>query len=124
MANILIVDDSAYLRLKLKKILTGAGHTVAGEAGTGLGAISQYAALKPDIVTMDITMPDMNGIEALQGIVKADPGAKVIMVTALSQSDKVFEALKAGAINYITKPFEDKKIISVIEETAEESVCQ
>jgi two-component system chemotaxis response regulator CheY len=118
MARIIIVDDSTYSRIQLKKILTNAGHEVTGEAATGFEAVSKYTLLKPDIVTMDITMPDMNGIDALQSIIKADPDAKVVMVTAMSQADKVLEALKAGAKNYITKPFDRAKIISVVNELA------
>jgi len=114
MSRIMIVDDSTHARLRLKKILADAGHDIVGEAATGSDAVVKYSLIKPDIVTMDITMPDMNGIDALRGIMEQDENAKIVMITALSQSNKVLEALKAGAKNYITKPFEDQKVLSVI----------
>jgi two-component system chemotaxis response regulator CheY len=118
MANILIVDDSRTSRRILKGILESGGHTIIGEAGNGEEGCKLYKELKPDIVTMDITMPIMDGIEALQFIRHMDPDAKVVMVTAAGQKSKMVEAIKSGAAEFIAKPFKDEDIIRVINEIA------
>lgn len=115
MAKILIVDDSAVSRKKLKAILEAANYEVAGEAGDGAEALKKYAALAPDLVTLDITMPNADGISVLKEILQQDPAAKVVMVTALGRGEKILEALDAGAKNYITKPFTDERLISAIQ---------
>jgi two-component system chemotaxis response regulator CheY len=114
MARILIVDDSGLARNTLKTILKNGEHQVVGEATDGEQAISQYDRLKPDIVTMDITMPNINGIESLKRIMADDPQARVIMISALGQGGKVLEALNNGARHYITKPFEPEKVLEAI----------
>ncbi len=114
MANILIVDDSRTSRKILKGILEENGHVVAGEAENGKVGVESYTAIRPDIVTLDITMPVMDGIEALKEIKKADADAKVIMVTAAGQKEKMLEAVKSGASEFITKPFEPEEILNVI----------
>lgn len=114
MANILIVDDSRTSRKILKGILEENGHAVAGEAENGKVGVESYLAIRPDIVTLDITMPVMDGIEALKEIKKADADAKVIMVTAAGQKEKMLEAVKSGASEFITKPFEPEEILNVI----------
>lgn len=116
MARILIVDDSMISRVGLKEILINAGHEIVEEAINGEEACRIYNESNPDIVTMDITMPVMNGMESLKRIIQNHPNAKVIMITALSQTSKVLEALNLGALHYITKPYEAKKIISIIDE--------
>ncbi|MDD3852976.1 MAG: response regulator [Syntrophomonadaceae bacterium] len=116
MANILIADDSTVMRRSLRLILTKGGHTVAGQATDGASACLMYNQLKPDLVTMDITMPGINGIEAMLKILESDPSAKIIMITAIDQKRMIFEAIKSGARHYIIKPFEDDKVLSTINE--------
>lgn len=114
MAKILIVDDSRTSRKILRGILEGDGHTVVGEAENGKIGVEEYKATKPDIVTLDITMPEMDGIEALKAIKSVDADAKAIMVTAAGQKEKMLEAVKSGASEFITKPFEPEEILNVI----------
>ncbi|MCX7841814.1 MAG: response regulator [Clostridia bacterium] len=116
MSKILIVDDSMISRINLKKILLAEGHEVIGEASNGLEAVKKFEDLKPDIVTMDITMPEMDGLEALRNIMRSNPAAKVIMISALGQNNKILEALQSGAKNYITKPYEPSQVINIIKE--------
>jgi len=115
MANILIVDDSCIMRRNLRILLTKAGHTVISEASDGMQAYQEYLKHRPDLVTMDITMPKMNGIESLKQIIAADPDAKVVMVSALDQRNMIFEALQSGAKHYILKPINDQTL-EVIQE--------
>ena len=114
MANILLVDDSRTSRKILRNILESAGHTIVDEATDGEQAIEKYIASKPDVITLDITMPVMDGIEALKQIKLVDSDAKVIMVSASSQKDKLIEAVKYGAEDFIAKPFEPSQIISIL----------
>ena len=114
MANILIVDDSKTSRKMLTGILQSAGHTVIGEAADGRAGVEQYKALQPDLVTMDITMPLLDGIAALREIMEYDKSAKVIMVTAAGQKDKMLEAVKCGASDFLSKPYDQDMIISII----------
>ncbi|BAA29570.1 response regulator [Pyrococcus horikoshii] len=114
MARVLVVDDAAFMRMLLKKILTQAGHEVVGEASNGKEAVEKYKQLKPDLVTMDIVMPEMDGITAVKEIMKIDPNAKIIMITAVGQEAKVMEALKSGAKGYIVKPFQAQKVIEEV----------
>lgn len=116
MSKILIVDDSIVSRRKLKKILEAANYEIVGEAGDGTEALKQYEALSPDLVTMDITMPDVDGISALKDIMKYDPSARVVMITALGKGETILEALNAGAKNYITKPFVEDQVVNSIQE--------
>lgn len=114
MANILVVDDSILMRRNLKVLLLEAGHTVVAEAVNGIEAYREYAKHLPDLVTMDITMPVMNGIEALKKIMAIFPSAKVIMISSLDQKSMVFEAIQNGAMHYILKPVTLEKILSTI----------
>jgi two-component system chemotaxis response regulator CheY len=114
MANILIVDDAAFMRLMVKDILIKGGHQVVGEAANGLEAIKQYGELKPDLVTMDITMPEMEGIEALKRIRAEDPKAKIIMCSAMGQQGMVVQAIQAGAKDFIVKPFQADRVLEAI----------
>lgn len=120
MAKILIVDDSKTSRRFLKNMLEEAGHEIAGEAVNGQEGIDKYKQLKPDLVTMDITMPVMDGIEAVGQIMEYDADAKVIMVTAAGQKTNMVEALKRGASDFIQKPFESEVILKVVEKVLEE----
>ena len=115
MARIMIVDDAAFMRITIKNMLKRSNHEVVGEAENGLVAIERYKELKPDIVTMDITMPEMDGITSLREIMKIDPNAKVIMVTAMGQEAMVRDAILSGAKRFIVKPFKEEGIISAID---------
>jgi len=116
MARILIVDDSTVMRKNLYSIFTKNGHEVVGEAADGRQAIISYITLKPDIVTMDITMPKLSGVDAVSEIIKKDSNAKIIMLSALNQKQMVFEALKNGAKHYIIKPIGSDNLIAVVDE--------
>ena len=113
--RIMIVDDAIFMRMKLKDILEKNGYEVVAEAQNGADAIEKFRAERPDIVTMDITMPEMNGIEALKGIKRIDPSAKVIMCSAMGQQAMVMEAIQSGALDFIVKPFETERVIDSIQ---------
>ena len=112
--RILIVDDAVFMRMKLKDILTKNGYEVVDEAQNGQEAFEKYQALKPDIVTMDITMPEVDGLEALKMIKAQDPDAKVIMCSAMGQQGMVMDAIKSGAKDFIVKPFDTDRVINAI----------
>ncbi|MNI26997.1 Chemotaxis protein CheY [compost metagenome] len=114
MARILVVDDAAFMRMMLKDILIKGGHEVVGEAENGIVAIQKYTELKPDLVTMDITMPEMEGIEAVKGIKKNDPAARVIMCSAMGQQLMVVQAIQAGAKDFIVKPFQADRVLESV----------
>lgn len=114
MSRIMIVDDSVVIREKLKILLTKAGHDVVAEAGNGLQAALLFTRLKPDIVTMDITMPGVDGLEGIRRIREVEPGAQVVVVSAMGQKDVIVEALKSGAAGFIVKPFDVNKVLSVM----------
>ena len=116
MANrILIVDDAAFMRMMIKDILTKNGFEVVGEAQDGAQAIEKYNDLKPDLVTMDITMPEMDGITALKEIKKVNSEAKIIMCSAMGQQAMVIDAIQAGAKDFIVKPFQGDRVIEAIQ---------
>lgn len=115
MAGILIVDDSRTSRRVLITILEANGYEVVGEAANGKEGYDKFKELSPDIVTMDVTMPVMDGITALKMIMQDSPDAKVIMVTAAGQKSKMVEAIKSGAAEFIQKPFEPDQIISILD---------
>lgn len=114
MARIMIVDDSMFMRVTLKNILTKEGHEIVGEAENGEDAVARYAELKPDIVTMDITMPKMDGIAAVREIIGQDPNARIIMCTAMGQKNMVLEAIQAGAKDFVVKPFQPERVVEGI----------
>ena len=114
MAKILIVDDSRTSRKMLRNILESNGHEIIDEAVTGQEGVQKFQALKPDVVTLDITMPVVDGVEALKMIKALDPESKVVMVTAAGQKNKMIECIKAGANEFLTKPFEQQEIVDVI----------
>ncbi|MNI41552.1 Chemotaxis protein CheY [compost metagenome] len=118
MANrILVVDDAAFMRMMIRDILSKNGYDVCGEANDGQQAIEKYKELKPDLVTMDITMPEMDGINALKEIKKIEPNAKVIMCSAMGQQAMVIDAIQAGAKDFIVKPFQADRVIEAIKKT-------
>jgi len=111
MKTVLVVDDSAVMRMMMKNILINNGFHIAGEAGNGKAGVKKYKELKPDIVTMDITMDEMNGVEALSRIMGIDPDAKIVMVSAMGQEAIVKDAIVLGAKGFIVKPFNEKQIV-------------
>ena len=118
MTRVMIVDDAAFMRVSIRNILLKHGFEVAGEAANGAIAVEKYAELKPDIVTMDITMPEMNGLDALRAIRKIDPNACVMMVTALGQDAMVREAVLAGAMAFVIKPYKEDVIVEALRKLA------
>jgi len=114
MKKVLIVDDAAFMRMAIKRILDGNGFEVIGEAENGAIAVEKYKELKPDIVTMDITMPEMSGLEALKEIREFDPEAKVVMVSAMGQEGMVRETIMLGAKSFIIKPFKNDHVIQTL----------
>lgn len=115
--KILIVDDAAFMRMMIKDILTKNGFEVVAEAADGVQAIEKYKEYEPDLVTMDITMPEMDGITSLKEIKKINPSAKVIMCSAMGQQAMVIDAIQAGAKDFIVKPFQSERVIEAISKT-------
>ncbi len=112
--NVLIVDDAAFMRMMIKDILTKNGYTIAAEAENGRVAVEKYNEVKPDLVLMDITMPEMDGIQALKGIKTIDPNATVIMCSAMGQQAMVIEAIQSGAKDFIVKPFQAERVLEAV----------
>ena len=118
MSKIMIVDDATFMRITIKNMLKKSDHEVVGEAENGRAAIEKYRMLLPDIITMDITMPEINGLDALKEIIKLNPAANVIMVSAMGQEGMVREAIISGAKGFIVKPFKEADILSAIDKLA------
>ena len=116
--KILLADDLAFIKMVQKDVLEKKGFDVVGDASDGLEAIQKYRELHPDIVIMDITMPKMDGLNALKAIMTEDPAAKVIMCSALGQQQLIVDAIKIGAKDFIVKPFKPERIVSAIEKVA------
>ena len=114
MAKILIVDDAAFMRMMIKDILTKNGYEVAAEAENGQKAIEKYAEVRPNLVLMDITMPEMDGIQALKKIKELDSSANVIMCSAMGQQAMVIEAIQSGAKDFIVKPFQAERVLEAV----------
>lgn len=112
--KVLIVDDAAFMRMMLKDILTKNGYEVVGEAENGSKAVEKYKEVTPDLVTMDITMPEMDGISALKNIRSIDSNAKVVMCSAMGQQAMVIEAIQAGARDFIVKPFQADRVLEAV----------
>jgi two-component system chemotaxis response regulator CheY len=115
MASILIVDDAAFMRMMIKDILSKNGYEIAGEAANGVEAVEKYKETKPDLVTMDITMPEKDGVQALKEIKQIDPNAKVIMCSAMGQQSMVIDAIQSGAKDFIVKPFQADRVLEAIQ---------
>jgi two-component system chemotaxis response regulator CheY len=113
--KVLIVDDAIFMRTMIADILKGAGFEVVGEASSGVEAVQMYKDLKPDLVTMDIVMPDMGGIDAVREIVKDDPGARILMCSAMGQQGLVVEAIQAGARDFVVKPFQPSRVLEAVQ---------
>ena len=114
MNKVLVVDDASVVRMIIKGILESNGFQIVGEAKNGNEALDKYRELKPDAVTMDIIMPEADGIQGLRNILGFDKNAKVIMVTAIDQRDSLMDAIRAGASDYIVKPFEDERVVTAV----------
>lgn len=114
MKTVLVVDDAAFMRVTIKNMLEKNGFSVIGEAENGKVAVNKYHELKPDIVTMDITMPEMDGLEALKTIMQINPAARIVMMTAMGQQGMVKEAVMAGAKGFIVKPFKEETVVSAL----------
>jgi len=115
MARVLVVDDAAFMRKMVSDALVKAGHEVVGEATNGVEAVASYQALKPELTTLDITMPEKDGLAALGEIMTLDPSAKVIMCSALGQESKVMESIKLGARDFVVKPFNADRVKDAVE---------
>lgn len=113
-ARVLIVDDAAFMRMMIKDILSKNGYQVVGEAENGKKAVEKFQELRPDLTTMDITMPEMDGISAVKEIKKLDPNAKVIMCSAMGQQAMVIEAIQSGARDFIVKPFQPDRVLEAV----------
>jgi two-component system chemotaxis response regulator CheY len=113
--TVLICDDAIFMRTMIGDILTQAGFQIVGEAETGVQAVEKYRTLKPDLVTMDIVMPDMGGIDAVREIIKEDPAAKILMCSAMGQQALVIEAIQAGARDFVVKPFQPSRVLEAVQ---------
>lgn len=111
--TVLVVDDAAFMRMMIRDILTGEGYIVR-EAVNGLDAVKKYTEQRPDLVTLDITMPEMNGLDALRAIREADPHARVLMVSSMGQQQMILEALESGAMDFVVKPFQPTKVLETV----------
>ena len=114
MARVLVVDDAVFMRRVVSDALAKAGHEVVGEASNGTEAVQRYQELRPEVMTLDITMPEKDGLQALKEILAADPGARVIMCSALGQESKVLESIKSGAKDFVVKPFQPDRVLEAI----------
>jgi two-component system chemotaxis response regulator CheY len=115
LVKVLIVDDAVFMRTVLKKMLEEEDYEIVGEASNGIDAIEKARTLQPDIITLDITMPEMDGVTALPEILKASPGSKVIMCSAMGQQSMVVDAIKQGAKDFIVKPFQKARVTQAIQ---------
>ena len=114
-SSVLVCDDAVFMRTMISDILTQAGLDVVGEAESGTEAVAKYRTLKPDLVTMDIIMPDMGGIEAVRAITQFDPQARVLMCSAMGQQALVAEAIQAGAKDFVVKPFQPSRVLEAVQ---------
>ena len=114
MARVLVADDAAFMRKMVSDALVSGGHEVVGEAANGVEAVAQFRELRPDAMTLDITMPEMDGITALKEVLAFDPGAKIVMCSALGQESKVLESIKAGAKDFVVKPFQAERVLDAL----------
>lgn len=119
MVKILVVDDAAFMRMTIKNILENNGFEIVGEAENGIQGLAKYKECKPDVVTLDITMPEMDGVEALKAILQYDPKAKVVMMSAMGQESIVREAILSGAKSFIVKPFKQEHVVETLTKIAE-----
>ena len=114
MANVMVVDDAVFMRMTIKKMLEAHGHSVIGEAGNGVEAVKKYVEIRPDVVLLDITMPEMNGVDALKRIKEVDAKARVIICSAMGQQAMVAQAIHSGAKDFVLKPFEEGRLVAAV----------
>lgn len=115
MAKVMVVDDAVFMRMTIKKMLEAHGHSVIGEAGNGVEAVKKYVEIKPEVVLLDITMPEMNGVDALKRIKEVDAKAKVIICSAMGQQAMVAQAIQSGAKDFVVKPFEEGRLVAAVD---------
>jgi two-component system, chemotaxis family, chemotaxis protein CheY len=115
MARVLVVDDAAFMRKMVSDALVKGGHEVVGEAGNGNEAVARYQELRPEVTTLDITMPEKDGLAALEEIMALDPSARVVMCSALGQESKVLESIKIGAKDFVVKPFQPDRVLGAVD---------
>lgn len=116
--RLLVVDDAMIMRAIIKDIATKAGWEIAGEAANGVECVARYRELKPDLVTLDIVMPELDGVETLRTLRREDPGARVVMVTAIDQRAKLSECIQLGAVDFVVKPFDKERLLSLLQKYA------
>jgi two-component system, chemotaxis family, chemotaxis protein CheY len=114
MARVLVVDDAAFMRKVLSDTLSKGGHEIVGEASNGTEAIDRFRELRPELTTLDITMPGKDGLTALREILSFDPSARIVMCSALGQESKVLEAIRAGATDFVVKPFQPERVLDAV----------
>ncbi|MCZ8523458.1 MULTISPECIES: response regulator [Paenibacillus] len=114
MAKVMVVDDAAFMRMMLRSMLTEEGHEIVAEAANGLEAVHAYLAARPDLVTMDITMPELDGVGAVKEIRRHDPAARIIMCSAMGQKAMVVDAISAGAKDFVVKPFQKDRVVESV----------
>ena len=114
MAKVLVVDDAAFMCLTIKQMLERNGHTMIGQASTGVEAIQKFTELRPELILMDITMPEMNGVEALERIKEIDPNAKIIICSAMAQKDYIARSIELGVEDFIVKPFQPDRVLEAV----------
>lgn len=119
LTRVLVVDDTAFMRMMLREILQRNGYEVAGEASNGEEALRLYTRLKPDLVTLDITMPEMDGIETAKALLKKDKAARIIMVSAMGNKEMIVKAIQAGARDFIVKPFERVRVLEALRQVSQ-----
>ncbi|MFQ5416413.1 MAG: response regulator [Myxococcota bacterium] len=119
MARILVADDASFMRQMIREIVEAEGHEVCGEASDGIEAVEKFKELHPDVITMDIVMPRRSGIDAVRGIVELDPTAQIVMCSALGQETLVTEAMQAGAMDFIVKPFKPASVLETLKKVLE-----
>ncbi|WP_135556577.1 response regulator [Paenibacillus cymbidii] len=119
MATVMVVDDASFMRIMLRQLIEGAGHTVVCEAVDGLDAIDKYKKYRPDLVTMDITMPEMEGVDALRAIRQFDPRARVIMCSAVGHQHRIVEAIQLGASDFLVKPFMKERVVEALHKVSQ-----
>ena len=114
--RVLICDDTMFMRTVIAKMVKDGGHEVVGEAGSGEEAVARYTELRPDVVTMDVVMPELSGIEAVQRIVADHPDARIVMCSAMGQEKLIEQAIQAGATGFVVKPFDSSKLLGALED--------
>ncbi len=124
MGRLMVVDDSMFMRRLIRQAATEAGWEVVGEAGNGREAVELFPQVQPDLVTMDVVMPEMSGLEALRKIRELDPNAQVVMVTALDQKQTLLDSIRDGAIDFIVKPFDQARIVGLLAKVSQRSKIQ